>query len=119
MACLDDIATDIERSSPGTDPWKDFPALRALLRDRIDWNSSKPMIDIEMEVCKRKGKGKETCVETDRIKLGAKDAESGRIFDIFDDLWKEETKPLIIKREQLEESFFNTNVANMLNHTWE
>ena len=51
--------------------------------------------------------------------VGPKDAESGKVFNIFSNLWKEEGDPLIVKREQLEQSFFNTNVANILNKTWE
>lgn len=72
------------------------------------------MIDIKVELCQKK-----SCVEKETLKFGPKDVEDGRIFDVFHSLWKEEGDPLIIKREQLEESFMNTKVKNMLNTTWE
>lgn len=39
LACLDDIMNDIEYSSVHRDPWKNFPTLKSILRDRVDWNS--------------------------------------------------------------------------------
>jgi hypothetical protein len=126
LACLDDIMNDIEYSSVHRDPWKNFPALKAILRDRMDWDTNKPMIDIQVELCQKKdsggsnkGNGKKSCIEKETVKFGPKDVENGHIFDVFDSLWKEEGNPLIIKREQLEESFINTKVKNMLNTTWE
>lgn len=117
LACLDDVTADIELSGVNRDPWKDFPALRTLVRDRTDWNSSKPMIDIVIEECKTSAK--KECIETDYIRIGPKDIESAEIFNTFNELWNEEGSPLITKREQLEESFLNSRVPNMLNKTWE
>ena len=109
---------DIEYSSAHRDPWKNFPALKSLLRDRTDWDTGKPMVDIKVELCSKES-GKKDCVEKETLRFGPKDVESGSIFNVFNSLWKEEGDPLIIKREQLEESFMNTKVKNMLNTTWE
>mmetsp|Transcript_25978 Transcript_25978/g.60989 ORF Transcript_25978/g.60989 Transcript_25978/m.60989 type:complete len:1005 (+) Transcript_25978:242-3256(+) len=118
LACLDDIANDIEYSAVNRDPWKDFPALRALMRDRIDWSTGKPMIDIEMSHCNSTNKN--SCEITgDRIELNAKDVQDGSIFETFTDLWKEEGKPLIVKKEQLENSYMRPKVPNILNQTWD
>lgn len=131
---------DIEFSSIHGDPWKEFPALQAIMRDRIDWNSGKPMISIDIEHCKpqnseksndinnngpnkrgssSKTKDKFTCEVSDRIEFGAHDVQDAGIFLQFARLWKEPMEPLIIKKEQLEQSFFNSNVNNVLNRTWE
>lgn len=118
LACLDDIMNDIEYSSINRDPWKNFPALRSILRDRIDWDTTKPMVDVIVEVC-QDSNDKKSCAERETLKFGPKDVEDGHIFDAFDSLWKEDGNPLIIKREQLEESFIKTRVANILNRTWE
>jgi hypothetical protein len=117
LACLDDIMTDIELSSVNRDPWENFPALKALMRDRIDWDTGKPMIDIEIDHCH--GKGNKECERKDVLKVGPKNVENGEIFNLFNELWKEEGDPLIVKREQLEQSFIYSKVANILNQTWE
>lgn len=100
------------------DPWKHFPALKALMRDRIDWTTGKPMIDIEISHCSSTNKN--SCESTgEKIEIGAKDVHDGNIFQIFNDLWKEDGRPLIVKKEQLEDSYMNSKVLNILNHTWE
>eukprot|EP00536_Pseudo-nitzschia_multiseries_P009928 jgi/Psemu1/258595/estExt_Genewise1Plus.C_2890036 len=118
LACLDDIATDIEYSSGNRDRWKDFPGLKALVRDRIDWTTGKPMIDIEISHCNNAKK--ESCKATgDVVEIGADDVQDASIFDIFTDLWKEDGKPLIVKKEQYIDSWVHSNVRNILNHTWD
>ena len=117
LACLDDIMNDIEHSSVNRDPWKDFPALKALIRDRIDWNTGKPLIDIDIVHCNSTNKN--SCETTDRVGIGAKDVQDASIFQIFNDLWKEEGSPLIIKKEQLEDSYVNSKVVNILDHPWD
>jgi len=119
LACLDDIATDIEYSSVNRDPWTNFPTLKALMRDRIDWTTGKPMIDIEISHCNSTNKN--SCSESteDRIGIHAKDVQDGGIFQTFTDLWKEDGKPLIVKKEQLEDSYVNSKVLNILNQTWD
>jgi len=128
LACLDDIMNDIELTAAHRDPWKNFPALKSLLRDRVDWDTVKPMVDVKLEICQQAGsdgggngndKKKATCTEKETLKFGPKDVENGHIFDAFHSLWPEEGAPLLVKREQLEESFMNTKVANILNRTWE
>lgn len=130
---------DIEFSSLHRgDPWKDFPTLKAIMRDRIDWTTGKPMINIDIEHCRPQSPGestansnnpskrsnskikdKLTCEVADRLEFGAKHVQDASIFRYFNELWKEDKEPLIIKKEQLEESFFNTHVNNVLNRTWE
>ena len=117
LACLDDIMNDIELSSVTRDPWKDFPALRALLLERVDWDTGKPMISIDREKCFPKLKP--PCTTKERIFIGPKDVQSGEVFDQFTNLWKEENEPLRIKKEQLQRSFWETKVPNTLNRTWE
>lgn len=119
LACLDDIAVDIEATAKdGNDPWKHFPALKSFLKDRVDWNSGKPMIDIEIEKCQGK-KGKRRCVQKDLVQVKPKEVESGEVFRIFNDLWPEEGDPLIIKKDQLDNTFGAPGKPNVLNHTWE
>jgi hypothetical protein len=119
----DDISLDIEQHSLHEDPWMNFPSLKALLRDRIDWDIGKPMIDIEIEHCYPSGTGgnknKAICKIADRVSLGAKQVEDASIFSTFHSLWEEQGAPLMVKREQLEESFLNSTAWNVLNHTWE
>jgi hypothetical protein len=114
---------DIELHSSG-DAWKDFPSLKALLSDRIDWDTGKPMISIEVEKCfapNNDDKKKKTsdCQTAEQIKLGPKQIEDASIFDAFSHYWQEEEMPLLVKKEQLIDSFANSSVLNILNHTWE
>jgi hypothetical protein len=117
LACLDDIMNDIEMSTKLRDPWKDFPTLKGLLRERVDWDSGKSMIDIEIEHCQ--AKNKPPCIRKERLHFGPKDVHTGDIFTAFSEIWKEENDPLIVKRDQLYESFMSTKVPNVLNSTWE
>lgn len=114
----DDIANDIEYSSADRDPWTNFAALKALVRDRIDWNTGKTMVDVEMSHCN--STKKDSCEKTgDRIEFQTDDVQDGSIFDAFDELWKEDGNPLLVKKKQLEDSYMNSKVKNILNHTWE
>lgn len=118
LACLDDIANDIEYSSVNRDPWANFTALKAIMRDRIDWTTGKPMIDIEISHCDSTNKN--SCKNTGNpIRLQGKDVHDGSIFQTFTDIWKEDGKPLIIKKEQLEDAYINSKVLNILNNTWD
>ena len=47
------------------------------------------------------------------------DVEDGNMFDIFNDLWKEEGAPLMVKKDQLVDSFMSNKVKNILNYAWE
>jgi len=124
LACLDDIMSDIEfTAASDRDPWKDFPTLKALLRDRIDWTTGKPMINVEIEQCQspksRQTGKKNVCNHTRTIEFGADSVEDRSIFTQFNELWEEPGSPLLVKKEQLEESFFNTKVPSILNRTWD
>jgi hypothetical protein len=114
----DDISNDIEYSSVDRDPWKNFPTLKALVRDRVDWTTGKPMINIEVSHCDSTNEN--SCESMgDRIEIRPKDVHDGNIFQIFADHWKEEGEPLLVKKKQLEDSYMNSKVPNILNHTWE
>lgn len=117
LACLDDITNDIEMSSVTRDPWENFPALKSLLRDRMDWDSHKPMIRIDFDQCN--AKGKLPCNTTSHMHIGPKDVQAGDVFSTFNKLWREEGEPLSIKRDQLIGSFWESSVPNALNRTWE
>ena len=117
LACLDDLVREIENIRPGEDPWENFPQLRTLLKDRVDWDSDFPMIGIVQEMCDVKEK--EPCASRVTMNLGPKDAQTGELFTHFSRIWNEQGKQLIIKKEQLAESWWNTNVPNILNKTWD
>lgn len=117
LACLDDIFTDIETGDYGVDPWMNYPALKVFLKNRQDWDTDIPMIEVAIETCKKNDK--KSCEHNSTVLFGPKDSETGELFDGLGEIWKEENDPLRIKREQLEESFHSGNVPNMLNHTWE
>ena len=117
LACLDDLVREIENIRPGEDPWENFPQLRTLLKDRVDWDSDFPMIGIVQEMCEVKEK--EPCASRVKVNLGPKDAQTGELFTHFSRIWNEQGKQLIVKKEQLAESWWNTNVPNILNKTWD
>ncbi|CAB9519979.1 Phospholipid--sterol O-acyltransferase [Seminavis robusta] len=117
LACLDDIFNEIEFGNHGDDPWENYPALKSLMKERIDWDTDSPMVEITIEECKTKGR--QPCETKNSTSLTARDSETGEIFNTFNRIWKERDEPMIVKREQLEESFWNTRVPNILNHTWE
>ena len=117
LACLDDILNVVETGAFGDDPWRNFPALKSLMKERIDWDTDFPMIEIKVEECKQKGR--QPCVLNTTTQITPRDSETGHVFDIFNGVWKEENQPLITKREQMEEAFWRTKVPNILNHTWE
>jgi hypothetical protein len=117
LFCLDDLMNEIESSRPGQDPWADFPVLKNLLKDRVDWDSAFPMVSIVNETCQAKEKS--PCAMRTTTNLGPRDIQTGELFNTFSRMWKEEGDPLVVKREQLEQSWWHTNVPNILNKTWE
>ncbi len=122
LACLDDVMADIElHATPKHDPWKDFPALKALLKDRADWDSDFPMIEIQHCVDAATRKGISSSNQTlCTVRLGANEAQSGELFAHFSKVWHEKNDPLLTKRDQLLDSFQrNTKVPSILNSTWE
>ena len=75
------------------------------------------MIRIDFDQCD--AKGKLPCNTTSRKHIGPKDVQTGDVFSIFNNLWKEQGEPPSIKRDQLIESFWDSRVPNVLNCTWE
>jgi hypothetical protein len=117
LACLDDITSDIDLSTASRDSWKNFPALKAFMKDRVDWNIGKPIIDVEIDHCQ--GKGKNRCEQKELLHITPKDVETGKVFDVFNAMWPEEGDPLLVKKDQLQHSFWSQGLPNILNHTWE
>ena len=76
------------------------------------------MIDIEISHCRNKKKS--SCKSVgNKVEVLPKDVEDGNMFDIFNDFWKEEGSPLMVKKDQLADSFMNTKVKNILDDAWE
>ncbi len=117
LFCLDDLMNEIENSRPHEDPWADYPVLKNLLKDRSDWNSAVPMMSIIQEECESKEKS--PCRNRTTTMLSPRDAQNGNIFNVFNRIWKEKDEPLLTKRAQLSQSWWETNVPNILNKTWE
>ena len=114
LSCLDDIAKEIAESEGG---WDNFPALKSLLWDRKDWDSDFPMIEAIVEECEPKEKS--PCKNHTRHVLGPRDVETGEVFTKLNEIWKEKDSPLLTKREQLRNSFWDTELINVLNTTWD
>ena len=52
LACLDELIDGIEKSGEkGKDPWRDFPALENLLKDRVDWDTDYSPVTVRREKC--------------------------------------------------------------------
>lgn len=116
LACLDELLSGIEGSrskqSKEHDPWKNFPALRLLLKDRVDFDSGFPMIRVEREYCEEDEKS--PCQNQTNVDFGPADVMSGRVFDQFSKIWKEANDPLKVKFDQLRQSWWNGPVPNPL-----
>lgn len=137
LACLEELIPEIElaakkrnQAKPGSshaDPWKQFPALKHLLKERIDWDSNFPMIQASIERCtpsEKADKAKENgpCHNRSAINFSARDAPNGFILNQFARIWNEENEPLLIKRDQLLKSYWYSETApvgNFLNTTWD
>jgi Lecithin:cholesterol acyltransferase len=115
LACLDDIVPEVEANSVSRDPWENFPALRLLLKERKDWDTDFPMVNVVKETCS--GKEKSPCASNTTLHLGPRDVETGRIFTEMSHIWKERGNPMEVKREQLRESFWDSKVPNILNNS--
>lgn len=113
LSCLDDIAREISELEGG---WYNFPALKSLLWERRDWDSEFPMIKVVVEECSHKEKS--PCANSTSMNLGPRDAETGELFTKLNEIWKEKGSPLLVKREQLRNSFWETDIPNILNTTW-
>lgn len=118
LFCLDALVREIEESTHEQDPWTNFPQLEKLLKKRVDWDTDTPMITIVDETeCDDTGDTNRDCEK--RTHLGPRDAQTGELFRAFSRTWKEEHKEMDVKREQMEDSFWHSEVPNMLNKTWE
>jgi hypothetical protein len=116
LACLDELVSGIEaRANETYNPWQDYPALRLLLKDRVDYDTGFPMIRVEREYCDENEKS--PCGNQTTVDFSALDVMNGNIFDQFSKIWREEKDPLGVKLEQLRDSWWKGNVPNMLEST--
>ncbi len=119
MACLDELIDGIEKNNNGQDdPWGEFPALKSILKDRVDWDSTFPTFTAQTEQCSTSSKRPSCSVESERH-FSPKDVQSGDLFSNFNEIWKEEDEPLKVKKAQLENSWWNNPLPNILNSTWD
>jgi len=116
LACLDELIDGIEKMG-GKDPWRNFPALKALLKDRVDWDTDFNPVSINFEECNPSEKP--PCETKGTALFTAKDVQSGEIFNNFNSIWKEKNEPLKIKLEQLQKSWWEHAFPNLLNSTWD
>lgn len=101
LACLEELVSGIESSKGTADPWKEFPALRLILKDRVDFDSGGfPIIQVEREYCKHDERPG-TCDNETAIDFGPKEIMNGKIFGQFSKIWQEKGDPLGEKLEQL------------------
>jgi hypothetical protein len=119
LACLDELVSGIEESGNGDkkDPWENFEAMRLFLKERVDWDTDFPMISINLTTCEEGQKS--PCTSKSKINISPRDVQSGDIFRIFKEYWKEHKEPMKIKREQLEASWWSSTFPNPLNTTWD
>ena len=117
LACLEDVVDEIEQYSKTSDPWKNFPVLRSLLVDRVDWDTYFPLIRIQKEKC-HKGE-KPPCAARNSTNLSALDVQNGHIFDVFSEVWNEEGDPMLVKKEQLKQSWWDSAFPNIMASTWD
>lgn len=116
LACLDELIDGIEQAG-GEDPWRNYPALKAFLKDRVDWDADFNPISVTYEECNKSEKP--PCTVNGEETFCPKDVQSGEIFNRFNDIWKEDGDPLITKREQLQKSWWEHAFPNLLNSTWD
>merc|ERR1711957_203367 len=110
------MGSEIEASQQGNaDPWENFPALRLLLKDRVDHDSLFPTIQVRREFCEENEST--PCANQTSIDFGPNEMQDGSIFEEFSQLWNEKGNPLGNKYDQLRQSWWLGNVPNMLTKT--
>jgi hypothetical protein len=118
LACLEELMIGIDETSAEENPWENFPTLKAILKDRVDWDTDVVPFKVVREIC-RKGE-KSPCKKNQEYHFTPKDVQSGDLFTHFGNIWNEEGEPLKIKREQLAASWWmNPTMPNLLNMTWD
>ena len=91
LACLEELVSGIESSKDTvTDPWKDFPALRLILKDRVDYSTIFPTFKVEREYCMQDETS--PCNNQTVYNFGAREMMNGKIFDQLSQIWNEKGK---------------------------
>ena len=75
LACLEELVSGIESSKGKTNPWEEFPALRLLLKDRVDFDSIFPTIRVDREYCEEKEVS--PCNNQTKIDFGPREVMNG------------------------------------------
>eukprot|EP00551_Chaetoceros_affinis_P007144 CAMPEP_0203668388 /NCGR_PEP_ID=MMETSP0090-20130426/5028_1 /ASSEMBLY_ACC=CAM_ASM_001088 /TAXON_ID=426623 /ORGANISM="Chaetoceros affinis, Strain CCMP159" /LENGTH=987 /DNA_ID=CAMNT_0050532809 /DNA_START=363 /DNA_END=3326 /DNA_ORIENTATION=- len=119
LACLDELIQGIERrrNEGNDDPWHDFDALKSILKDRVDWDSTFPPFTVQTEKCNQTDKP--PCKFQREVYFNAKDVQSGKLFDDLSKIFNETGQPLKVKRDQLENSWWQNPLPNILDSTWD
>lgn len=99
------------------DPWKNFPALKSILKERVDWDSTFPTFTVQLEKCNQSERP--PCKVYNESYFNAKDVQSGDLFLRFSEIWNEQGAPLRVKRAQLDNSWWQNVLPNNLNSTWD
>jgi len=86
---MEDMVEEIESSSEtDTDPWEDFPVLRAYLKDSVDYDSHFDVFALRKELCRKGEKAPFRDVVAPDVKLGPLHVQNGTIYDQFARLWR-------------------------------
>jgi hypothetical protein len=118
LACLEELMVGIDETVGEEDPWENFPTLKAILKDRVDWDTDFVPFKVVREICEKDEKP--PCKKSREYHFTPKDVQSGDLFSHFGKIWNEEGEPLKIKREQLAASWWmNPSMPNLLNMTWD
>jgi len=118
LACLNELIDGIEKSvKKGKDPWHNFPALKSILKERVDWDSTFPLFTARREMCLKSEKP--PCQLHNETYYNAKDIQNGELLSKFSEIWKEAGEPLKVKKKQLENSWWFNPLPNILNSTWD
>ncbi|KAL3826567.1 hypothetical protein ACHAXA_003631 [Cyclostephanos tholiformis] len=100
------------RCKESGDPWTDFPALRLLLKGRVDFDTIFSTVEVQREYCKENEKP--PCLNQTVTAFGPRDVMSGALLDRFKSIWREKDDPLGVKLDQLRDSWWDRIVPNIL-----
>ena len=84
------------------------------MKDRIDWVNP---FKITQELC-RKGEKSPCSKQTTEI-IGPLSVQNGELFHKFAEVWREKDSPLISKKDQLQESFWDAGFGHLMENIWE
>ncbi len=101
----------------GGDPWHHFHALKSILKDRVDWDSTFHPFTVQREKCDQSEKP--PCKLQSESYFNAKDVQNGKLFVELSKIFNETGQPLKVKRDQLDNSWWQNPLPNILDSTWD